>query len=150
MRILPAAIVLGFCLLAVAACSNAKTPPVGRWEGTYESSDAMVAVRMEISAKGEIFLSAPDALNIDAVPANLRPAMRQKLADGLDASWGDAQPRPLEFDGRVFRKPGGVAPQMEWNPDSHQMTVIVYLGMHPAIRIPMREVKDFSNNPWTS
>jgi hypothetical protein len=134
--------------LALCACSSSKAPPVGRWEGTYEASDAMVAVRLEITPKGNIFLSAPDALNIDAYSEDQRVAMRQRLAEGLETSWGDTQPRRLEFNGRVFRKPGGIAPQMEWNPNSGEMTVIVYLGTHPAIRIPMRAVKDFDSNPW--
>jgi hypothetical protein len=53
----------------------------------------------------------------------------------------------MDFDGRVFRKPGGVAPQMEWNPDSKKMTVVVYLGMK-TVRIPVHVVKDFSDDPW--
>lgn len=150
MRSLSAAVIVMFCLGAVSACSGTKTAPAGRWEGTYEASDAMVVVRLEITPKGDIYLSAPDALNIEAVPDDQRPAMRQRLADGLQVSWGDAVPRQFDFDGRVFRKPGGVAPQMEWNPDTKQMTVIVYPGLHPSIRISMHPVADFSNNPWAN
>lgn len=150
MRSLSAVIIAGLCLGLVAACSGAKTAPAGRWEGTYESMDAMVVVRLEITSKGDIYLSAPDALNIEAVPDDQRPMMRQRLADSLQASWGDAVPRQFDFDGRVFRKPGGVAPQMEWNPDTKQMTVIIYPGVHPSIRIPMRPVTDFANNPWAN
>jgi hypothetical protein len=148
MRSLSAAAVAGLCLVAVLACSNAKTPPVGRWEGSYETADAMIVARLDISPKGEIYLSAPDAMDIDGVPPDQRSVMRERLADGLKASWSDTQPRQFDFDGRVFRKPGGIAPQMEWNPNTGQMTVIVYLGLHPAIRIPMLAVKDFSSNPW--
>ena len=54
----------------------------------------------------------------------------------------------MDFDGHAFRKPGGVTPQMEWNPDSRELKLVVYLGMKPAIRIPLRSVKDFSPNPW--
>jgi hypothetical protein len=148
MRNLSTALVFGLCLATLLACSNARTAPAGRWEGTYEATDTMVVVRLEISPKGEIYLSAPDAMDIEGVAEDQKQAMRQRLADGLQASWSDAQPRQLDFDGRIFRKPGGVAPQMEWNPDSKQMTVIVYLGMHPAIRVPMRAVTNFSSNPW--
>lgn len=148
MRSLSTAVILGLCLLAVLACSNSKTAPVGRWEGTYEANDAVLAARLEITPKGDIFLSAPDMINPGNLPSDQRQALHQRIADELAEDWGEAQPRHFDFDGRQFRKPGGVAPQMEWNPDTRQMTVIVYPGMHPTIRIPMREVKDFSDNPW--
>jgi len=61
-----------------------------------------------------------------------------------------AQPRPMDFDGRVFRKPGGVAPQMEWNPQSGQMTVVLYFGTRPALRVPLRSVPQFSTDPWAA
>jgi hypothetical protein len=54
----------------------------------------------------------------------------------------------MDFDGHVFRKPGGIAPQMEWNPDTRRMTLIVYLGMN-TVRIPMRAVSDFPGDPWS-
>lgn len=145
-----AVVVGGLCLLAVWACSSSKVPPAGRWEGTFEASDVMVAVRLEITPKGEIYLSAPDLLDIENAPAAERPAMRQHLADQLTAEWGAVEQRPLEFDGRVFRKPGGIAPQMEWNPDTKQMTVVLYLGTRPALRVPLRAISEFSTNPWSA
>lgn len=149
MRAHVVAIVAGLCLVAVSACSNSKTPPVGRWEGAYEAQDVMVAVRLEISGKGDIYLSAPNALDIGGASPEERPAMRARLADELAQGWNAAQPRSMDFDGRVFRKPGGVAPQMEWNPQSKQMTVVLYFGMRPALRVPLRAVSDFSTDPWT-
>lgn len=149
MRLLwAAAIACGLCLVTVWACSSAKSPPVGRWEGALEAQDVMVAVRLEISNKGAILLSAPNALEIESVTTAERPAMRQRLADELAASWGNVEPRPMDFDGRIFRKPGGVAPQMEWNPQTRQMTVVLYLGMRAALRIPLRGVERFSTDPW--
>jgi len=56
----------------------------------------------------------------------------------------------MDFDGSVFRKPGGIAPQMIWKANSRQMSVIVYLGTRPGAHISMREVSDFSDNPWRS
>lgn len=150
MRALTAILVAAFCLVSLAACSNAKTPPVGRWEGVFESSDTLVAARLEISPKGEIFLCAPDVTNADATPADARPGIRNRLADDLAAAWGSTEARPMDFDGRVFRKPGGIAPQMEWNPDTKQMTVILYLGARAGLRIPLKPVATFSANPWVS
>ena len=148
MRTLSALFACGLCLIALSGCSMAHNPPVGLWEGTYEASDVMAVIRLEISPKGEIFLSAPDAVDIQNTTADDRPAMRQKLAEGLAAGWSSVQPRPLDFDGRVFRKPGGIAPQLEWNPDSKQMTAILYFGMRSALRVPLRSVEAFSGDPW--
>jgi len=150
MRAHLAAIVAGLCLLAVSACSNTKAPPVGRWEGVYETQDVMVAVRLEISSKGEIYLSAPNALDIGATADQDRQVIRARLGEELAQSWSAAQPRPMDFDGRVFRKPGGVAPQMEWNPQSGQMTVVLYFGTRPALRVPLRSVPQFSTDPWAA
>jgi hypothetical protein len=150
MRVHVAAIVTGLCLMAALACSNTKAPPVGRWEGVYEAPDVMVAVRLEISNKGDIFLSAPNALDIGTSADQERQTIRTRLGDELVQGWSAAQPRPMEFDGRVFRKPGGVAPQMEWNPKSRQMTVVLYFGTRPALRVPLRSVEQFSTDPWAA
>jgi hypothetical protein len=147
MRFVAGAIVSVVSLAAMSGCSHQGTPPVGRWEGTFESNDTMIAARLEIDAKGQIFVSAPDAENF-CDSAEARAAIRQSLAQTLSTGWGDVQPRTFDFDGNVFRNPGGVAPQMEWSPDAWSMTLVVYLGMRDAIRIPLRTVKGFSDNPW--
>jgi len=137
----------GLCLAVAFACSHSP-PPSGRWQGAYESRDTMVVTRLEIDSKGNIYLSAPDATDIGTAAAQDRAAIRRRLADGLSAAWGEVQPRQFDFDGRIFRKPGGVAPQLEWNPDQKTMTAVVYLGLHPSIRIALRPVSDFSGDPW--
>jgi hypothetical protein len=136
------------CLLALAACSHA-APPVGRWEGISDTHDTIIAARVEINAKGDIYMSAPDAMDVGSSSDEDRAAVRQKLADGLEESWGSVVPRPMDFDGTTFRKPGGIAPQMEWDSSSNTMTLVVYLGTAPAIRIPLRPVKDFSPDPFS-
>jgi hypothetical protein len=150
MRAALAAFLSGLCLLSLVACSGTKAPPIGRWEGVYETPDTMVVVRLEITNKGDIYLSAPNALDIMTTPADQRPAMREHLTDELVQSWSAVVPRPMDFDGRVFRKPGGIAPQMEWNPQSKQMTVVLYFGRQPALRVPLRAVSDFSADPWAA
>lgn len=141
------AIFLGLALLtALAACSQTQPPPAGRWEGTYESADSIIAARLQITPKGQIFLSAPNAENI--AQGDDRTLIRQRLAQGLAAGWDNVRPIKLDFDGKTFRKPEGIAPQAEWNPDTNQMTLIVYMGRGDGIRIPMRAVKTFSTNPF--
>ncbi|HEY5239161.1 MAG TPA: hypothetical protein VIJ62_12330, partial [Rhizomicrobium sp.] len=75
-------------------------------------------------------------------------ALRTRLAGDLAAAWQDAESKPMDFDGREFHKPGGIARQMIWDADKKQMTLVLYLGTDPAIYIPMRQVSDFSDNPW--
>jgi hypothetical protein len=135
------------CLLTVAGCSHS-APPTGRWEGVYDTHDAIVAARVEITAKGDIYLSAPDAMDAGSSSSEDRTAIRQRLADGLNQSWGSVVPRQMDFDGKTFRKPGGIAPQMEWDSASNTMTVILYPGTAPEIHIALHPVKDFSPDPF--
>ena len=134
--------------LTLFSCART-TPPAGKWEGTYESSDTMIAARLEIGADGLVKVSAPDLLNIGATPTEDRGGMRAQLAGDLAAAWSDVVPRKMDFDGETFRKPGGIAPQMIWKEKSKQMFLVVYLGTQPSIRIAMKSVGDFSDDPWT-
>jgi hypothetical protein len=136
--------------LAVAGCSRSAPPPAGKWEGVYDVGETIIAARMEITPKGEIFVSAPNAETVGDVSSEDRAAMRQRLADGLEQSWSSVQPHPLDFDGKTFRKPGGIAPQAEWDATTRQMTLVVYLGKDQGIRIPLHAVKDFSPNPFSN
>lgn len=146
MRVLGAAWIAGLCLVTVCACTRTAMPN-GRWQGAYASNDVMVVARLEIDARGNIFLSAPDAADLSGITDEQRTAMKAKLAEGLQEAWADVAPRQFDFDGHVFRNPGGVAPQLEW--DGSHMTAVVYLGMRSAIRIPLHAVPSFSDDPWT-
>jgi hypothetical protein len=148
MRTIFAAFFAIVCLAGLSACSHA-APPVGRWEGVYDTNDTIIAARIEITAKGDIYLSAPDVTGIGASSSEDRAAIRQKLADGLNDSWGNVVPRQMDFDGKTFRKPGGIAPQMEWDSSTNTMTLILYLGAAPALNIPLSPVKDFSPDPFS-
>jgi hypothetical protein len=146
MRALSAALAIALSF-ATFACGRSN-PPLGRWEGTYETADTMIVARLEIDANGAIYVSAPDALEIRATDEGDREVIRQRLAIGLDRAWGDDTPRQFDFDGTVFRKPGGIAPQMEWDPGKKQMTLIVYPGTQPTVRVPLHAVGNFSVDPW--
>jgi hypothetical protein len=137
---------LALCLVTLAACSH-PGPPQGRWEGSYESDDVVLAARLEIGAGGQVRVSAPDLLG---VAPDDRGAAREKLAADLAGEWDRVAPRPMDFDGETFRKPGGIAPQMVWKAKTRQMWLVVYLGTRPSFRVPMHEVGDFSENPFSS
>jgi hypothetical protein len=135
--------------LALLSCSH-PAPPTGRWQGTYESADTMIAVRLEIGSDGLVRVSAPNLRDIAAASPDERAQMHEKLASDLAAAWDSVEPRAMDFDGSAFRKPGGIAPQMIWKDKRREMSVVVYLGTRPGLRIPMHLVSDFSDNPWPS
>jgi hypothetical protein len=133
-------------LLALAACSH-PVPPQGRWEGTLDSADMLIAARLEIEADGQVRVSAPDLLDVG--PDQDRDAARRKLASDLAGDWDNVQPRAMEFDGETFRKPGGIAPQMVWKAKTKEMWLVMYIGTRPSLRMKLRAVDDFSDDPWT-
>ncbi len=135
------------CALLLAGCSK-HAAPAGRWEGTYESGDTFVAARLEIS-DGLVRVSAPDVTDDGLRDESERAQMRANMAARLAGAWGEIEPRKMDFDGTTFRKPGGIAPQISWDPETKVMTLWVYLGTNPAIKIPLRPVSAFSDDPWT-
>ena len=130
--------------LVLAGCSNTH-PPVGRWQGAYEDPALVIVARLEIDSAGHVRVSAPNAIS-DKQPlsAGERAELRSKLEDGLAASWSRVVPLPLEFDGHAFHKPGGVAPQLEWDSASKHMTLIFYSGNRRSVHVPLDAVGDFS------
>ena len=142
-----AAVVPLLVVVLLAGCSAHK-PPVGRWEGTLDTAEAMVAARVEIDDKGLVRVTAPNAEDVGDAE-DTRAAMRQSLAAGLAANWDEVPPREMDFDGHTFRKRGGIAPQMIWDAEKKRMYLVVYLGKKPGINILLRPVDDFSDNPWS-
>jgi hypothetical protein len=142
------AVLLCIGLAVVAACSRPEKPPTGRWIGNYENTDVMVDVRLEILPDGTVKVSAPNITDAGEISDMDRFALHKRLADQLEESWYKVEPRPMDFDGTTFRKVGGVAPQMEWSPQTKIMTLVFYFGMHKSIRIVMSPTVDFSDDPW--
>lgn len=134
--------------LVLAGCGKSHHPPSGRWIGHYESPSVMVVAWLEIAPNGDVRVSAPDILDIGEPTDEQRAVAHKRLANQLYDDWGNVVPRHYDFDGHTFRKPGGVAPQMEWNPKTHQMKVVFYFGMQRSIHIPMTSVQDFNEEPW--
>ena len=139
--------VLFLLSLTLVACSK-PGPPAGRWVAHYESAGNMVDARLEIGTNGLVRVSALDLIDVQVNSDDDRIAMHAQLAADLANGWSDVTPRAMDFDGRIFRKPGGFAPQMEWDPDTKQMKLVFYFGTQHSIRIPMHTVDDFGDDPW--
>ena len=43
----------------------------------------------------------------------------------------------------MFRKPGGVAPQLEWDPGRKRMTMVYYSGNRNSVRVALSAVSEF-------
>ena len=138
-----------FAVLVLASCSKAP-PPAGRWEGAFDDGATFVAARLEIEPDGTVRVSAPDVVDPGVASEQDRATMRQNMSARLVGGWGEVAPRPMDFDGTTFRKPGGIAPQIDWDAQSKVMTLYVYIGTRPVIKIPLHPVGDFSDNPWGS
>ena len=138
---------LMFGALLLASCSKTP-PPTGRWEGTYEAGDTFIAARLEIAPGPQVRISAPDVTDAGTASDEDRAQMRQNMAARLAGGWGEIAPRAMDFDGTTFRKPGGIAPQIQWDAGAKTMTLYVYLGTQPAIKMPLKPVGDFSEDPW--
>jgi hypothetical protein len=136
-------------LVLLAACSKPQ-PPTGKWEGGYEGNGTLVVARVEILASGLVKVSAPDLLGTQGATLEQMQRNRETLAAELRNGWADVAPRPFEFDGKTFRKPGGVAPQMVWDAKTNQMTLQFYFGTNPALPVHLRPVTDFHDNPFGS
>ena len=136
-------------LAALTGCSK-PTPPQGRWEGGYAANGTIIVARMEVGADGQVRVSAPDITNLQGAKPEQFQLEREKLAADLASGWDSVAPRPFDFDGNTFRKPGGIAPQMVWDKASNQMTLELYIGANPALPVPLRPVDGFHDNPWAS
>src|SRR5262245_15958160 len=129
--------------VAISACAEPR-PPIGRWEGRYEDAGVIIVAGLEITPDGAVRGSAPKAITGgESLSQTERSHMLQQLKTGLAASWPAVKPLPLQFDGSAFRKPGGVAPQLEWDAASKRMTMIYYSGNRSSIRVALSSVGEF-------
>jgi len=142
------ALVIAVVAAALAACGKSQ-PPVGKWEGGTDSGGNLVVARVEILPNGQVKVMAPDITNAVG-PRERIDELRARLAADLANGWSAVAPRSFDFDGKTFRKPGGIAPQMVWDKASNQMTLELYIGAQPAMPVPLRPVVDFHDNPWAS
>jgi hypothetical protein len=142
------AVVMLVALLAITACSKPR-PPVGKWEGGMESGGDVVVARVEILPNGQVKIMAPDITNAIG-SRELMNEYRARLSADLANGWSEVKPRSFDFDGKTFRKPGGIAPQMVWDRATNHMTLELYIGARSALPVPLRPVDDFHNNPFAS
>ncbi len=133
--------------LVLAACGNPR-PPVGKWEGVLDQPDALVAARVEIGPRGEIFISAPKFGRVHTTDAYQLAQFRTRLAEELSVGWSDVSPVTLDFDGEKFTRPGEAGPQMLWDNGPGRLILIVHLAPGDDRRVQLRPVREFSDDPF--
>lgn len=139
-----------FIIIAAALTGCGKPqPPVGKWEGGMESGGDLVVARVEILPNGQVKVMAPDITNAVGPRARIEE-LRARLSADLANGWSEVRARSFDFDGKTFRKPGGIAPQMMWDKAGNHLTLQLYIGARPALPVPLRPVDDFHDNPFAS
>jgi len=130
-------------LWANGSCVTQGAGPL-TWQGGYADGSIMIVARVEIGEDGRVRLSAPNAImDFAALPEPAETDVRTRLLASLAAAWPNVTPRDLDFDGKVFRNPGGVAPQLEWDAATQHMTMFVYPGARPSVQFELERVKEF-------
>src|SRR5258705_10122056 len=86
-------------LLGVTACSK-PSPPVGKWEGGYESGGDLVVARVEVLPGGQVKIMAPDITNVMGSREQMN-GFRARLAADLVNGWSEVAPRRFDFDGKI-------------------------------------------------
>lgn len=141
-------VILPCLILGVTACSKPR-PPVGKWEGGYERGGDIVVARVEILPSGQVKVMAPDITNVMGPRAQIE-GYRARLSADLANGWGGIEPRNFDFDGKIFRKPGGIAPQMIWDKATNHLTLELYIGARSALPVQLRPVDAFHDNPFAT
>jgi len=102
---------------------------------------------LAIDSSGVVRISAPNAM-VDSVQKSKeeRADLSKRPDAGLARSWSSVGPLPLEFDGHIFHKPGGVAPQLEWDNAAKKMVLVFYSGNRASVHVPLDSVPDFSSD----
>lgn len=133
-------------IATVAVGCSRDHAPAGKWQGSYSGDDAIIVARVEVQPDGKVRVSAPDAFaDFTVMDPGEKLAVEQNLRAGLAASWSKVAPRAFDYDGRIFRVPGGVAPQLRYDASTRHMTMYIYPGSKPTIRIDMEPVGQFSD-----
>ena len=122
--------------------------PGGNQTSLAVTGGTAVAARVEIGPDGLVRVSAPDITNLEGAKPEALEAERERLTADLANGWDGVAPRPFDFDGDTFRKPGGIAPQMVWDKKTNQMVLELYIGANSALPVPLRPVPGFHDDPW--
>lgn len=131
-----------FLALTLASCGQ-KTAPEGRWEGFKETTDWLLAVRLQVEGNNAIRASAL-SINITGLSLPERYALRSKLKQALVDQWSRAPRGEVDFDDNVLVKHGGFAPLFSYDPKRRTMTFHFYARGKLTEKVTCTPVMEFA------
>jgi len=142
MRTPPFAILLVSALaFALACCSREEAPP-GKWEGMSQSSDWLVAVRLQVD-HGNIIHATALSVPVSNTTLPERMDLSRKIKAMLAEAWKDAPVGKVEYSGNTITREGGVAPLFVYQPAMNIMTFNFYGAGRLSERVKLYPVKEF-------
>lgn len=129
-------------LLLVASCSNSDAP-AGRWEGFIDSSDWIIAVRLEVQSGNNIRASALSA-NVEGMTLLNRFETARQLKTAMRVQWPQASHGEVDFHDNTMTRAGHVAPLFVFNQRKRTMTFYFYAGGKLARTVECIPVERFA------
>lgn len=128
--------------LTLAGCGKGDAPQ-GRWEGYSQSSQWLVAVRLQVD-KGNVIHSTALSVNVAGVSLTRRMELAREIKSALTRQWPMAAAGEVDFKDNVITKAGGYAPLFVYDPKSHAMTFQFYAGGRLTERVKLHPVRQFA------
>lgn len=127
--------------LLLASC-GASEAPLGRWEGVSESTNWLVAVRLQVDP-GNVIHSTALSINVSDTALPERAMLSDKIRSMLPDEWERATSSKVDFVNNVIRRAGGFAPMFVYDPGKGTMTFNFYGGGKHAEHVKLHPVKNF-------
>ena len=128
--------------LSLGSCGEGKAPQ-GRWEGFSESSEWLLAVRLEVDP-GNVIHATALSVSVDGVSLPRRVELSRKIKRTLAEEWPQAVAGKVDYRDGVITKAGGVAPLFSYDPKTRNMTFHFYAGGRLTERIKLYPVQSFA------
>ena len=134
---------MGLLIWLLAGCSSEEAP-VGRWEGHLESSDWILAVRLQVEP-GNIIRAT--ALSVDVSEASLaeREQTARTIKRALPVQWETATRGEVRFNNNILTRKNGTAPLFVYAPEDRSMTFNFYAFGKLTKRVHLNPVEEFTS-----
>jgi hypothetical protein len=133
---------MGLLVWLLAGCSSEQAP-VGRWEGHLESSDWILAVRLQVEPGNTIRATA---LSVDVSEASLaeRAQTARTIKRALIVQWQTATRGDVRFSNNILTRKSGTAPLFVYSPEDKSMTFNFYAFGKLTKRVYLEPVEEFT------
>jgi hypothetical protein len=136
---------LGMSILLLTACSS-DPAPVGRWEGYHESSDWIVAVRLQVEP-GNMIRATALSVDVSGTSASEHARNARTIKRALPVQWETATRGEIDFRSNTLTRKNGNAPLFVYAPADRSMTFHFYAFGKLTRRVHLDPVKEFTGPP---